>query len=586
MMDRRQFLVSAAAIQATVGAQAFGSPAIAAAAGPDTSGWLPPMAQPMKARYQLTLARVLHGTGPAYTRDFLLEDIHGTKGRRFTEFSGDVSGRWIGALASASAVYGQNFSQLDDVVQQVIALQHPEGYFGKSFNFDDPQDVDLALLWGNGRLLVGLMEYYSLHQDPAVLTAARRQGEFLLRLGPQYNSTAMAAAFGAAHFASSYICWTQQTEGLAALYAATRDVRYRDLCVQIGQHIQRRPSDHVHGYLCSLRGMMALYETTRDVSHLELVEAAWQDVQQSGDVLVTGGVPEAWSPKRLRTEGCAECDWLRLNLALWQATGKSIYLELAAKIIFNEFAMNQFSTGDFGHAMLDSAGIPQVVAVRAWWCCTLHGLRAFSDVQRSVFRVKDAEVFYDLPLDGTLNMPGVSVEATSRLGQDGTVSIRIREASPQQTLTLRQPSWASELKVTRNGKATADYRLTNLSGGDVITARYGMMFDNRPAGTGALEKRRLLFYGPWLLGLPSAANPGYFNELQASNVLDVGRAEDAAHRNTSPFEGPIAARSVPYVPAEYPEQPSVANLRAIAEQTACLPTRWEMTFFVDPKPTT
>jgi hypothetical protein len=45
---------------------------------------------PIAARYQLCLDRVLHGSGPAYTPDFLLEDIQATPGRRFTEFSGDL----------------------------------------------------------------------------------------------------------------------------------------------------------------------------------------------------------------------------------------------------------------------------------------------------------------------------------------------------------------------------------------------------------------------------------------------------------------------------------------------------------------
>jgi hypothetical protein len=40
-------------------------------------------------------------------------------------------------------------------------------------------------------------------------------------------SAEIRAAFGAQHFASSYICWMQQTEGLANLYAVTKDERYK-----------------------------------------------------------------------------------------------------------------------------------------------------------------------------------------------------------------------------------------------------------------------------------------------------------------------------------------------------------------------
>jgi hypothetical protein len=95
---------------------------------------------------------------------------------------------------------------------------------------------------------VGLLEYHALKQNPAVLELAKRLGNFLLRIGPSFNSTRMADAFSAEHFASSYICWIQD---LSALYAVAKDVRYRDLCSDIVDRMQRRPADHVHSYLCS-----------------------------------------------------------------------------------------------------------------------------------------------------------------------------------------------------------------------------------------------------------------------------------------------------------------------------------------------
>jgi hypothetical protein len=89
-------------------------------------------AGPGFSRYRLTLGRVLSGTGPAYTPDFLLEDILATPGRRFTNFSGDLSGRWIGALSTSARVFGESSASLDEVVRRVIAFQHQDGYFGSS----------------------------------------------------------------------------------------------------------------------------------------------------------------------------------------------------------------------------------------------------------------------------------------------------------------------------------------------------------------------------------------------------------------------------------------------------------------------
>ena len=356
-MNRRNFLAKSAALPLAVRATML-EPQATAPRAQDKAH--PPKEAPASAdsgkpnldRYHLSLNRVLRGKNPEYTPEFLLEDLRGEPGRRFTNFSGDLSGRWIGALAASSSSFGEDFPSLDAFVKTALPLQHPEGYFGKSFNADHPADDDLALLWGNGRLLVGLMEYYSLRRDPAALAAARKLGDFLVAIGPQFNSQKMADDFGAGHFATSYICWTQQTEGLAALYAETKESKYRDLCADISARMQRRPGDHVHGYLCSVRGTLALYATTKDQIFLDRAVAAWNDISGSGDILITGGVPEAWSPKKKRTEGCAECDWLRLNLALYRATGEEKYLATAESLVFNEFAMNQFATGDYGHALL------------------------------------------------------------------------------------------------------------------------------------------------------------------------------------------------------------------------------------------
>ena len=182
------------------------------------------------------------------------------------------------------------------------------------------------------------------------------------------NATAASPERSGSRIATSYICWTQQTEGLAALFAETKEPKYRDLCADISARMERRPGDHVHGYLCSVRGTLALYHATQDRTYLDRTVAAWNDIQNSGDILITSGVPEAWSPKKKRTEGCAECDWLRLNLALYRATGEDKYLVTAESVLFNEFAMNQFASGDFGHAVLYEDFTPEMVAVRAWWC--------------------------------------------------------------------------------------------------------------------------------------------------------------------------------------------------------------------------
>lgn len=537
--------------------------------------------RPNADRYHLTLNRVLHGDRPAYTPEFLLEDLRGQPGRRFTNFSGDLSGRWIGALASCSASFGEDFPVLDDFIKRALPLQHAEGYFGKSFNPESPGDDDLALLWGNGRLLVGLMEYHALRRDPESLAAARKLGDFLVGIGPKFNSQQMADDFGAGHFATSYICWTQQTEGLAALYAVTKDARYRDLCADISTRMERRPGDHVHGYLCSVRGTLSLYEATKNKAHLDRVVAAWNDVRNSGDILITGGVPEAWSPKKKRTEGCAECDWLRLNLGLYRATGDEKYLATAESMLFNEFAMNQFATGDFGHANLYEDFTPEMVAVRAWWCCTLHGLRAFADINDSVFRSAAGEVQYNLPLDGKSTSQGLTLEARSSLQTDGGVRITVKDARGAAPLTIRKPVWAESMTVSRNGTRINGPRIENLKPGDDIIAQYRMKL--RPESADAVQShpgRKALYFGPWLLGASSHDQPDYFNELFAENQVRIESHRQEYVSRPLPFAVPVASTVCACIPAEFPAQAMNVRLRPVAEQTGYEPARWQTAFRV------
>jgi DUF1680 family protein len=538
----------------------------------------------MHDRYELTLRRVLKGDSPAYTEEFLLADVRPTAGRRFTEFSGDLSGRYIGALAIASQVYGAKFPSLDGLVQKVIACQKPDGYFGRSFHYEKPTDDDLALLWGNGRLLVGLVEYYRVKPSPQVLTACRKLGDWLVRIGPLMLSKEIRDAFGAQHFASSYICWMQQTEGLAGLYVITKDERYLKLAEQIAAVIERRPSDHVHGYLTSLRGVMDLYSATGDAQFLRQCESAWQEVAESKDLLITGGVPEGWSPNGHRTEGCAEADWVRFNLSLWKATGNAKYIAMAERATFNELAFNQYASGDFGHRVYTDTGLPAAGAVRAWWCCTLHGLRCFPDVSASAFRSGRDRLYYDIPVDGRMKTTALSATAQSSLATNGLVRITITASNGgKSALLVRKPEWADVVDIQPPGGAAMTPMESGYLGleriwteGDVVQVKYGMKLK---AIEGA-ERRVSYWFGPWLLGACAADNPAYFNEMTADNKLGqvVREGKPGGEKVAEPFAVPIAAREFRCIPAEFPDQPGTVTLRAIAEQTGQPTTSWELRF--------
>ncbi len=586
-IDRRNFVKAAASVPL---ARAF--PARA-----ETSQAATPVADPqhfqekgdLDRRFNLTLRRVLHGDGPRYSEEFLLADVRPTAERRFTEFSGDLSGRYIGALATAGRVCGIDTAGLDTLVAKTIALQKPEGYFGSTFHFEKPADADMALLWGNGRLLVGLLEYFRWKPSQAVLESSKRIGDFFVRVSPLMLSKEIRDAFGAQHFAASYICWTQLTEGLANLYIVTKDQRYRALAEQIAEVTERRASDHAHGYLTSLRGIMDLYSETKDEKLLRQCEESWAQIVASPDLLITGGVPEGWSPNNHRTEGCGEADWVRLNLALWRATGSDKYLAAGEKAICNELAFNQFASGDYGHHVYTETGLPAAGAVRAWWCCTLHGLRCFPDIRENAFHRSEHGLRYDLPVDGRIEADGLAAEAQSSLGRDSSARIKIvRSDGRAAPIDLRKPDWADVLECSMEHQSME--RRLNLESagpsgyvrahaqwqpGDVLIVRYGMSLRSQSE----LAGRQSFWYGPWLLGASAETNPTYFNELTTANeLLDEGAPVLASRPSDSAFSIPAAATRFRYAQAEYPDQPGTVVLRPLAEQTGQATTSWEVRF--------
>ena len=142
----------------------------------------------LSERLELTLNRVLKGGPPQYTTAFVAADVVPDNFRLYTNYSGDLSGRYVGALASAARESGGKFPQLGVTVAEILKHQRPDGHFGEAVQPGRITRDDFALLWGHGRLLIGLLEYYRLTKGPEVLEAAAKLGDYLLKVSPDYNS--------------------------------------------------------------------------------------------------------------------------------------------------------------------------------------------------------------------------------------------------------------------------------------------------------------------------------------------------------------------------------------------------------------
>jgi DUF1680 family protein len=522
-----------------------------AMAAPATPGTRP--AGDLARRVDLT-ARRLTGTGvPAYTDDFVLADVTLDTRRRFWNFSGDLSGRWIEAL-SALPPAGRSPADLATVVAKLLSQQRPDGRFGRTdlaFTAAEAGTEHMALLWGNGRLLVGLMAYWEATRDAAALAAARRLSGFLLAVRQATKAPeVMARVEGQGAF--GFICFTQLAEGLAMLTRATGDPAYAVAAREIVPLLQARGVQHSHGYLTTLRGALRLHEVAGYPDMLALAERLYGDLVRSSDSTVDGGVLEyfGWGDPTSagslaaakaasgvfpRNEGCGLADFVRLSLELHRATGRTSYLERAERCLVNGFAHNQFANGDFGSRVFFDQGIqPSPSVDRAWWCCTMHGYRAFRDVIDDAVVEKDrvlaVQLFEDVDFRGPTaglrvrRTPlGLTCEFTS--GYEGV-------------LAVREPSWADGPSIRRNGNplpTKSEGGFLHVEGrfavGDRLEARLPPRLRLLTPGgeeiavsaLGSDPVRAALYCGPWLVVADEQADPVFFGEPWPGNVVTLPR---------------------------------------------------------------
>ena len=546
------------------------------------------------ARIALVQQRMETVETPAFTDDFILADVVLDPGypRRFSEYSGDVSGRYFGAVACLPTPALE--AGLPRLVATALEFQREDGRFGTpalSYAAEDVTNENMKLLWGNGRLLVGLMEYYASHEDPAVLASAQRLGDFLVAT---YDTCTLPDVVKRleGQGASGFICFTQLIEGLDLLWQATKDDRYLETAKAIVPLLEERGVQHSHGYLSTLRGYMMLYTSTADPQFLEAAKSKYDALIASDDYTLFGGVLEYFGHKNDRDEGCSEADFLRLSLLLWRATGDEDYLERAERCLFNEYYANQFETGDFGHRRFDSTGqIPAIGAGRAWWCCTMHGLRAFRDVLDCAVTTPKGIPQINIYVAGLWSGDGFTLTLSRPAAATlGAPSFRVKvEQAPADAaaMDLRVPAWAQSMTLRINGEtasARGEGGMMHIErawrAGDVVDVDFDYQFtfhtrDGKTFGAANLTdspREAALYYGPWLLGVDEIFDPMFHGEPWQENVIHVAPSA-AASAESYTAAGPGGALAIgdarlvcDYVHGGFPDMGSVC-LRPVSEQT-------------------
>ncbi len=437
-IDRRKITLPCAPLHVLVAA-------LAGFAWANAYSWdAPTLAAPESARLagSWAAAQALNAqrlaAAPLDKPEFILDDVSLKQHRKFAEYSGDISGRWIGAAAFLAPQFPQAFAAFPEVMAGFPLYQKSDGHFGAEQHLPQiERGRDMPILWGNGRLLIGLVEVYDRTGDPSALALAKRLGDYFIATDPVYNKEENIRSVGGGYADGFVTCYFSCIEGMVGLGRTTKDNRYLDEAKRIAAlatSVTNFDGTHSHGRLCAVRGFADLYALTGERRWRDAAERDWQ-IFSDRHLLPTGGVKEMLETKCVRDEGCAEADWLRLNLSLWRLTGEGRYLDAAERSLKNHFIYQQFPNGGSGHRFLHQVdGQPVAfkgLSEEAWWCCGEHWARAMVEVARTAVTGSPRGLFISLAIDcdTTLVGPGGTWKTALRETGDG-LSIRLEPPKP------------------------------------------------------------------------------------------------------------------------------------------------------------
>lgn len=495
-------------------------------------------------RLEQVVTRITQGELPRITKDFLLAGLtlDPRFERRFTNYSGDQIGRYLSAMSQTDTT--RQSINIHELVDAVITYQKADGRFGAdtlAFDVNSIGGPQMALLWGNGRLLTGLMDYNAKYPgNQKVLASARKLGDFLEGVIQACSRPEIINRFKTMG-ALGFICFTQITEGMVKLYTATGTEKYKKAAETTYPLLPEFGNQHSHGYLNTLRGVVMLYEATKNPVHLHYVEDIFKKIVTSENYLITGGLPEFFnfygSADGVRDEGCSEADFFMLCLQLWKATGNDKYLDTGEYLLMNHMLYNQFLSGDFGHHVIKQ-GFGFVTAPapgQSWWCCNYHGLQALHAAIQAVVTKKDnlrkVNLFYPADYKDD-EMSFVLHKVRNSLPYFELAIGSVTSNSPR--LAIRNPYWSRSVTLKLNGitiepLAAEGYLVINqpLKQGDILHIILHpvlkLVDEERneidPDSFSAKPVKAALIYGPWLMCADDVYQNLFMTELSENNII-------------------------------------------------------------------
>lgn len=405
-------------------------------------------------------------------------------------------GKWITSAIAAYRYTGDPKLRaiIDRAVKGLLATQSADGYIGTYPDGGHLQNWDV---WGRKYTLLGLLAWYDVTGDRALVTAAQRHADFMLsEVGPGKASPFTNDMWGG--MASSSVL-----EPTVLLYRRTAEPRYLEFARYLvdlwsspqgpdllrkalaGVHVFQMfagPKPVVKGFMdqghakayemmSCYEGLAELYRVTGTPEYVAAVRKVYQDIRQTEITVIGSGSDwERWcgghnrqtQPWRMGMETCVTVTWLKFAAQLLRLTGEPAYADDLEQGMYNALLGAQALDGTWWCHHSPLAGRRERAPEQCGMhqnCCVANGPRGLTLLpQVAVMAGREGPV---VNLYGQISATAKLASGNSvRIEQDtdypagDLIRIRLTPQQPEQfTLRLRIPQWSAKTSLAVNGQA-------------------------------------------------------------------------------------------------------------------------------------
>jgi hypothetical protein len=401
-------------------------------------------------------------------------------------------GKWFTSAVAAYEYSGDEElkRKIDTAFKKLIATQTADGYMG---NYADTAHLAHWDIWGRKYTLLGLISYYKLTGDPSNLDVAKKLLDFTMsEVGPGKADINLTGNYRGMPSGSIL-------EPVVLIYNITQEKKYLDFARYIVENwesatgpklmsyaingvnvAERFPVDDpgqwwswhngqkAYEMMSCYEGLIEYYKVTGEKKYLQAVEAVVKNIISTEiNICGSGASVECWYHGKknqvyqasLTMETCVTMTWMKFLLNLYQATGKTEYMDQFEISLYNALMSSIYPDGHTFAKYTPLCGFREEgdphPGMKFLHCCIANGPRALMLIPSATYISNNYGITITLYTKSKINLKlddkDVVIEQTTDYPKSGKVIILVNPATETTfSLNLRIPSWCREYELSLN----------------------------------------------------------------------------------------------------------------------------------------